>query len=125
MIPFYGSSMVMLSCRDIFTVHCMKYLHRQNSFFSGDRTPPINYYRAAMRYQTPPLATRQVLCPTMMIWGTGDTYLEKGSVEASRKYVQGDPVIRYLEGTSHWVQQEEPEKVNEYIKEFLRGEAMP
>lgn len=88
----------------------------------GDITGPINYYRALGRYK-PTMSRRQVQCPTLVVWGTGDGALEKDCVELSRKFVDGEYVVKFLEGTSHWVQQEEPEQVNNYIREFLEGPA--
>ena len=41
--------------------------------------------------------------------------------ERSRKYAE-DYRIKYIEAASHWVQQEAPDDVNNYIQQFLDGE---
>ena len=53
-----------------------------------------------------------------MIWGTYDGFLEKEMASMTADYVT-DYTIHYIEGVSHWVQQEEPELVNKYIHDFL------
>ena len=55
----------------------------------------------------------------MMIWGTKDQALGEGELaELTGKYVE-DYRVRYIEGASHWVQQDRPEEVNKMIREFI------
>ena len=86
---------------------------------SEDRKPAINYYRAAMRYKPEALPSLMVHCPTLIIWGERDFALDKAAVEPSRKFVDNECTVRYIQSASHWVQQEEPEMVNSYIREFV------
>jgi pimeloyl-ACP methyl ester carboxylesterase len=53
-----------------------------------------------------------------MIWGEQDTALGKELTYGTQEYVQ-DLTIRYIPNSSHWVQQEQPDLVNQYIREFL------
>jgi pimeloyl-ACP methyl ester carboxylesterase len=53
-----------------------------------------------------------------MIWGENDTALGKELTEGTEEYVQNFR-IRYIPNCSHWVQQERPELVNQYMREFL------
>ena len=39
-------------------------------------------------------------------------------VDASAKWIP-DLKVKYIPSAGHWVQQQEPEKVNQYIGEFL------
>lgn len=55
----------------------------------------------------------------MMIWGTKDNALDKKLADLSGDHVD-NYTVRYVEGASHWVQQEEPEKVNAFIHELLQ-----
>ena len=56
---------------------------------------------------------------TLQIFGTGDKYLTLRAAEDSAKYVQ-DHQLQLMDGVSHWVQQEEPERVNAIIADFLK-----
>ena len=55
---------------------------------------------------------------TLLIWGEEDDFLEKALALNTRKYVT-DLTIRFLPKTSHWVQQERPEEVNQLIGAFI------
>ena len=56
--------------------------------------------------------------PTLMVWGTEDLALGRELAEMSGDYVD-DYRIKYVDGASHWVQQDEPAAVNKHIREFL------
>jgi pimeloyl-ACP methyl ester carboxylesterase len=58
--------------------------------------------------------------PTLMIWGEKDTALGKELSYGTEAYVK-DFQIKYIANCSHWVQQEQPQLVNQYIREFLGG----
>jgi len=82
-------------------------------------TAMLNYYRNA--FSTMGLRDWSVLqVPTLMIWGEEDTALGKELTYGTEKYVR-DFQIRYIPNCSHWVQQEQPELVNRYMREFLAG----
>ena len=53
-----------------------------------------------------------------MIWGTHDFAISRHLGEASLKYFD-TMKVHWVETAGHWVQQEEPDKVNEYMSEFL------
>jgi pimeloyl-ACP methyl ester carboxylesterase len=55
---------------------------------------------------------------TLLIWGEEDDFLEKALALNTHEYVT-DLTIRFLPKTSHWVQQERPEEVNQLIQEFV------
>lgn len=86
----------------------------------GSLTSAINYYRNALQ---PSLLSREwevLEVPTLMIWGEDDVALGKELTYGTEQYVK-DFRIRYIPNCSHWVQQEQPELVNQYIREFLSG----
>ena len=56
---------------------------------------------------------------TLQIFGTADKYLAVQAAEESAKYVQ-DHRLELLPGVSHWVQQEQPERVNAIMEDFLK-----
>jgi pimeloyl-ACP methyl ester carboxylesterase len=96
----------------------------------GALTASINYYRANMNIaQILALSSEQrehlmgryskVKCPTLVIWGEDDAALDKSLTLGMDKYVEGAYEIKYIQKCGHWVQQEESEKVNRYLMEFL------
>lgn len=56
--------------------------------------------------------------PTLMIWGENDTALGKELTYGTELYVK-DLQTKYIPNCSHWVQQEQPQLVNQYMREFL------
>jgi pimeloyl-ACP methyl ester carboxylesterase len=54
-----------------------------------------------------------------MIWGENDTALGKELTDGTEEYVQ-NLQIKYIPNCSHWVQQEQPQLVNQYMQDFLR-----
>jgi pimeloyl-ACP methyl ester carboxylesterase len=87
----------------------------------GALTAGLNWYRAAppsreldRRRELPP-----VQAPTMGIWSTGDDYLIE-LMPQSEQYVAGPFRYERVEGASHWMQLDQPERVNELLLDFLR-----
>lgn len=60
----------------------------------------------------------EVEAPTLLIWGEQDIALGIELTEGLDPWVPHLRIKR-IPDSGHWVQQEQPEKVNEYIKEFL------
>jgi pimeloyl-ACP methyl ester carboxylesterase len=77
----------------------------------------LNYYRNAFgSFWQQEWSLLQV--PTLMIWGEEDKALGKELTYGTEEYVK-DFQIRYIPNCSHWVQQEQPALVNEYMREYL------
>jgi pimeloyl-ACP methyl ester carboxylesterase len=88
----------------------------------GAATAMINYYRAVFR-QSPRRAEgriRVVQAPTMVIWGDRDRYLGKELAEPDRADVPKLERVVRLPEASHWVQHDEPDRVNALLIEFFR-----
>ena len=83
---------------------------------AGDRTAPINYYRAAGRYRGPPL--RPVEAETLLVWGEKDRWLGPDLAELDPRWVPRARIER-IPSASHWVQADAPERVNELLLSFL------
>lgn len=79
----------------------------------------LNYYRAALRGK-PPSGDGKVTVPTLLIWGEKDQALGKDLTFGMKKYFTNGLKIEYLPESSHWVVEEEPEKVTALILSFLR-----
>jgi len=84
----------------------------------GAPTGMINWYRALMRVQPARLVSPRVKIPTLMIWGAQDRFLGRELAQPSIDMCdQGR--LEFIEEATHWVQHEEPERVNRLLLEFL------
>jgi pimeloyl-ACP methyl ester carboxylesterase len=86
----------------------------------GALTAAINYYRALSR-RSPARTARElapVRAPTLVIWGVHDRVLGEGLAEPDHDDVPTlEDVVRL--DASHWVQLDEPERVNQLLIEFF------
>ncbi|VXD24330.1 conserved hypothetical protein [Planktothrix serta PCC 8927] len=88
----------------------------------GALTAMVNYYRNLFPSFLTTQKTQGLLnVPTLMIWGENDLALGQELTYGTEEYVR-DFQIRYIPNCSHWVQQERPELVNQYMWEFLNAE---
>ncbi|HZS01679.1 MAG TPA: alpha/beta fold hydrolase [Chloroflexota bacterium] len=85
----------------------------------------INYYRAFVQYG---LAERRLLrridIPTLVIWGERDRYLGRELAAPPPAWVPTCRVER-LPDASHWLQSDQPERVNALLLDFLRTPVRP
>ncbi|KAK3768609.1 hypothetical protein RRG08_015764 [Elysia crispata] len=95
-------------------VEVYKYLFQKWYSLTG----PINYIRAGLIYRLPSRLAQKVTKPVLLIWGCKDLALETGQAHAANDYAY-DLTVKYLENSSHWVQMDEPDKVNAHIREYL------
>jgi epoxide hydrolase 4 len=87
----------------------------------GAATAMINYYRALFR-QTPRRAEariRRVDAPTLVIWGEPDRYIDGELAEPDPADVPNLEGVVRLPDASHWVQHDDPERVNELLIDFF------
>ncbi|MGB3765066.1 MAG: alpha/beta hydrolase [Phormidesmis sp.] len=88
----------------------------------GAVTAMLNYYRDI--FQSEGFLDKQwgvLKVPTLMIWGEDDKALGKELTYGTNEYVETFK-IRYIPDCSHWVQQEQPGQVNQYMQAFLGDE---
>ena len=82
----------------------------------GALTAMLDYYRGALRgrRKLPPITAE-----TLVIWGDRDRYLgSELAVPHARDVPNLRPVV-FLEGTSHWVMRDEPDRVSELLAGFF------
>jgi pimeloyl-ACP methyl ester carboxylesterase len=86
----------------------------------GALTAMLNYYRYSFQkyFQKPSKKWEVLEIPTLMIWGENDRFLGKELTYGTENYVK-NLTIKYIPNCSHWVQQEQPELVSQYMQEFL------
>ncbi|MBD2578623.1 alpha/beta hydrolase [Oscillatoria sp. FACHB-1406] len=87
----------------------------------GALTAMLNYYRNVFPILTRSRPWNILEVPTLLIWGEEDTALGKELTHGTEALVR-DFQIHYIPNCSHWVQQERPELVNQYMREFLDRE---
>jgi pimeloyl-ACP methyl ester carboxylesterase len=88
----------------------------------GALTAGLNWYRANA-HPSQELKARSpfpaVEAPTLGMWSTRDNYLTEERMLQSREHVNGPWRYERVEGASHWLQLDAPERVNELLLEFL------
>jgi pimeloyl-ACP methyl ester carboxylesterase len=81
-------------------------------------TSMINWYRAIVRHPPLPLPQDPIEVPTLIIWGAQDVALSSEMAKLSLDFCdQGQLVM--IEEATHWVQHDEPDKVNSLLLDFL------
>jgi pimeloyl-ACP methyl ester carboxylesterase len=83
----------------------------------GALTTMLNWYRALP--SSPPRERGRIRVPTLVVWGDRDFALQAGLAEASAAACDDVEVVHVPEA-GHWIQHEEPERVNELLTTFLR-----
>jgi epoxide hydrolase 4 len=80
-------------------------------------TAMVNWYRAFFWY-APKFPDPQVHVPTHILWGKKDVFLLAEEAQESLQYC-ADGRLTYFPDATHWLQHEEPERVNELLIEFF------
>ncbi len=79
----------------------------------------ISYYRALFRNPSRPAGSEiQITVPTLLIWGEQDIALDIALTKDLEQWVPNIQVRR-IPDSGHWVQQEKPDLVNQWLAEFL------
>lgn len=87
----------------------------------GALTASLNWYRAnlAPRMPRPARQLPPVRVPTMGIWSTNDHYLDGSLMRASAEYVQAPWRHEVIEGASHWIPVDAPDRLNALLLDWL------
>jgi len=92
--------------------------YRQAWSQPGAITAMLNWYRAAARNFFHMGGLGRIRTPTLMLWGTQDIALGRELAQPSIDQCDDGRLV-YLEEASHWVQHEEPARVNQLLLEHL------
>jgi pimeloyl-ACP methyl ester carboxylesterase len=88
----------------------------------GALTAGLNWYRANAAPESQ-LRERSgfppVTVPTLGIWSSGDDYLTEAPMASSGEHVEGEWRYERIDGASHWMQLDAPERLNELLLGFL------
>uniref|UniRef100_A0A8C4Y491 AB hydrolase-1 domain-containing protein n=1 Tax=Gopherus evgoodei TaxID=1825980 RepID=A0A8C4Y491_9SAUR len=99
----------------------------------GALTPPLDYYRNIFMplasghlslYPPPcsrsPMQCKGMLVPMLVIWGEEDVYLEAGMIPLLEQYACKCCRVGRIPEASHFVSEDQPDKVNQLIWSFLQ-----
>jgi pimeloyl-ACP methyl ester carboxylesterase len=87
----------------------------------GALTGTLNWYRGATDDQFDfPAGT--ITVPTLYVWGDQDGALGREAALATGDFVSADYRFELLEGVSHWIPEEVPDRVTPMIIEHLKTE---
>jgi pimeloyl-ACP methyl ester carboxylesterase len=81
----------------------------------GALTAALNWYRA-MRA---PARSGPIIVPTLYVWSTGDAFVGEFAAQAAAAGVEGPYRFEVLEGISHWISEEAPERLGALLLEHL------
>ncbi|MBZ0298001.1 MAG: alpha/beta hydrolase [Anaerolineae bacterium] len=82
-------------------------------------TSMMNWYRAVIQQPPASLPSPRITVPTLIIWGKHDAFLEAAMAEESVRLCEDGKLV-FLD-TTHWVQHETPEQVNQLILDFFQS----
>ncbi|WP_102958364.1 alpha/beta fold hydrolase [Mangrovicella endophytica] len=85
----------------------------------GSLTAMLNYYRALRNGRGRREASR-ISPPTLILWGSDDSFLERHVADASLALCD-DGRLEIVEGASHWLHLEQPERITRRISDFLQS----
>jgi pimeloyl-ACP methyl ester carboxylesterase len=88
----------------------------------GALTAGLSWYRANLhprRQLEPRPRLPPVTAPTLGVWSTGDHYLNEQPMLDSAAHVTGPWRYERIDGASHWMQLDDPERVNALLLGFL------
>jgi len=79
-----------------------------------------DWYRAALRHPPARMRDARIAVPTLLIWGARDRFLGSEMARPSFELCD-DARLVVIESATHWLQHEEPDRVNALIDGFVRG----
>jgi pimeloyl-ACP methyl ester carboxylesterase len=79
----------------------------------------LNWYRAADIAMVEGLGP--ITMPTMYVWSTEDIALGREAAEATGDAVAGPYRFEVLEGVSHWIAEQAPDRLNELLLDHLKS----
>jgi epoxide hydrolase 4 len=84
----------------------------------GAFTAMLHWYRALWHSQSAARGAAGVAVPTLIVWGARDSFLRAVLAEDSLGYC-ADGRLEWIAEATHWVQHEEPARINALLTEFF------
>jgi pimeloyl-ACP methyl ester carboxylesterase len=88
----------------------------------GAITAMLQWYRAMLRHGPTMKPDARVIVPALILWGVHDRFLERGMAEATLDLCERGR-LEFSEQATHWIQHEEPDRVNRRLIEFLGADS--
>lgn len=88
----------------------------------GARTATVNWYRAAFRHPLRYDGEQRIAVPTLLIVAPDDAFIPGDLTRRSMKFLDDGHLVELQTGT-HWVIQEEAERIADLLIEFFSGRA--
>jgi len=82
-------------------------------------TGALNWYRAMRHRSSSNVPT--ITTPTLYVWSTNDVALGREAAELTARYVTGPYRFEILDGVSHWIPEEVPERAAELVLGHVRA----
>jgi pimeloyl-ACP methyl ester carboxylesterase len=84
----------------------------------------LGVYRANLRPEAtflgPPIELPPIEAPTLGIWSSGDIALTEAAMTGTANHVAGPWRYERIDGAGHWMQLEQPDRINRLLLDFLR-----
>jgi pimeloyl-ACP methyl ester carboxylesterase len=77
----------------------------------------LNWYRAASVADAEGLGP--ITTPTLYVWSTDDLALGREAAEATAQCVEGPYRFAVIEGVSHWIAEQAPDRLNRLLLEHI------
>lgn len=87
----------------------------------GALTAAVSWYRALPLGAGAAARLGPIEVPTLYVWSTQDQALGRAAAEATARHVTGPYRFEVLDGVSHWIPEEEPQRVTSMVLEHVRG----
>jgi pimeloyl-ACP methyl ester carboxylesterase len=84
----------------------------------GALTAAINWYRA-MPLLNPRTINKKVSVPTLYVWSDNDVALLPKSAHNTARYVSGEYRFEILTGVSHWIPDQQPDKLADLLLDWF------
>ena len=84
----------------------------------GALTAAINWYRA-IPLSNPRANAQKISVPTMYVWSDQDTALLPKAAHDTARYVSGEYRFEILPGVSHWIPDEQPDKLADLLLDWF------
>jgi pimeloyl-ACP methyl ester carboxylesterase len=83
----------------------------------------LNWYRAASVADADGLGA--ITTPTLYVWSSEDVALAAEAAEATAECVEGPYQFAVLEGVSHWIAEQAPDRLNRLLLDHVSGRIGP
>jgi pimeloyl-ACP methyl ester carboxylesterase len=88
----------------------------------GALTAAINWYRA-IPFSNLHANGQKVTVPTLYVWSDGDVALMPKAAHDTARYVSGEYRFEILPGVSHWIPDEQPDKLADLLLDWFGAHA--